>query len=58
MGKTRIVEVKSWDELPRVLEPGEYRIDGAVLRLREPIEKDEAKELVSLVKRVDRKYYG
>lgn len=56
--KPRVVVARSWDGLPEVLEPGEYRIDGAVLRLREPLEKEDAMELVALVKKIDKKYYG
>ena len=58
MAKPRVVRVKSWSELPEVLEPGEYVIDGVTLRLKEPLEKEDARELVSLVKRVDKKYYS
>jgi len=54
----KIVRARSWSELPEVLEPGEYRIDGVILRLDEPLEKEDAMELVSLVKRVDKKYYS
>ena len=58
MPKPRVVRVKSWSELPDTLEPGIYKIDGATLKLKEPLDKDEAKELVSLVKRIDKRYYG
>ncbi|MCE4599502.1 MAG: hypothetical protein F7C81_04825 [Desulfurococcales archaeon] len=54
----KVIRARSWDELPDILEPGEYRIDGVTLRLKEPLEKEDAMELVSLVKRVDKKYYG
>ena len=56
--KPRVIRVKSWSELPDILEPGIYKIDGATLKLKEPLDKDEARELVSLVKRIDKKYYG
>ena len=58
MAKARVVRVRSWSELPDILEPGEYVVDGATLRLKEPLEKEDAKELVSLVKRIDKKYYS
>ena len=58
MSKPRIIQVKNWSDLPEILEPGTYKINGATLKLKEPIYKDEAKELVSLVKRIDKKYYG
>ena len=54
----KIFKAGSWSELPEILEPGEYRIEGVTLRLKEPLEKEDAMELVSLVKRVDKKYYG
>ena len=58
MTKPRVTRVKSWSELPDILEPGIYKIDGATLKLKEPLDKDEARELISLVKRIDKKYYG
>jgi len=58
LASERVVRVKSWSELPETLEPGVYEVDGARLEIREPLERDEARELVRLVKRVDRKYYG
>ena len=58
MTKPWVIRVKSWSELPDILEPGIYKIDGATLKLKEPLDKDEARELVSLVKRIDKKYYG
>ena len=58
MARPRIIRVRSWSELPEVLEPGIYKIDGATLKLREPLEKSVAKELVSFVKRIHKKYYS
>ena len=48
----KIVRVKSWDELPEVLEPGEYKVNGVIIRVREPTEKEELMMFVRGVKKL------
>lgn len=37
--KLRVVKVKSWDELPEILEPGVYNVDGEVHVIEEDVPK-------------------
>ncbi len=39
MEKLRVVKVKSWDELPEILEPGVYNVDGEVHVIEEDVPK-------------------
>ncbi len=38
--KTRIVKARTWNDLPEVLEPGVYIVDGRKLTVREPVGRD------------------
>lgn len=38
--KPRIIKARSWSELPEVLEPGVYIVDGRRLTVREPVGRD------------------
>ena len=59
MGRpARVVKARSWNELPEILEPGEYHVDGVRITIREPVEKDEVMMFVRGVKRLADKYYG
>ncbi len=58
MAKARVVKVKSWNELPDILEPGEYKIDGVILKVREPTEKEELMMFVRGVKKLADEEYG
>ena len=40
MAQTKIVKARSWSELPEVLEPGVYIVDGRRLTVREPVGRD------------------
>jgi hypothetical protein len=41
MEKVKIIKVKSWDELPEVLEPGIYNVAGVTFTIKEPIPREE-----------------
>ena len=49
--------VRSWSELPEVLEPGEYHVDGERFVIYEPIERDVWRGVVAGIKKLHRKYY-
>ena len=56
--KTRVVRAKSWEELPEVLEPGVYEVNGEMFTIVEPIERDIWRQIVKGIKRLHRRYYG
>ncbi len=56
--ETRIVRVKSWADLPEVLEPGEYHVGGERFVIYEPIERDVWLRIVKGIREMHRKYYG
>ena len=56
--KTRVVKAKTWDELPEVLEPGEYHVDSERFTVVEPVEKEFMRMAVSGIKKLHERYYG
>ena len=50
-GPERVVTVKSWDELPRVLESGVYIVDGERILVRERVPRDVLKRATITMKR-------
>ena len=58
VGKPRLVRVRSWDDLPEVLEPGIYEVDGERFEIYEPVEKEVWRMAVKGIKRLHREYYG
>ncbi len=55
--KARAVKVKSWDELPEVLEKGVYYVNGVKFVVSERVERDVMRTFIKTVKRIDRIYY-
>ena len=53
----KTVRVKSWDELPRILKPGVYIVNGERFVVNEPVEKEVMKSFMHAVKRIDKEYY-
>ena len=58
MAKPRVVRVRSWSELPDILEPGEYHVDGEKFVVYEPVERDFMKMAIRGIKKMHRRYYG
>jgi len=42
MERVKVVKVKSWAELPEILEPGIYNVGGVTFTIKEPIPREEA----------------
>ena len=40
MEKLKVVKVKSWDELPDILEPGVYNVNGETITIEEDVPKE------------------
>ena len=40
MEKLKVVKVKSWDELPEILEPGVYNVNGETITVEEDVSKE------------------
>jgi len=38
--KLKVVKVKSWDELPDILEPGVYNVNGETITIEEDVPKE------------------
>ncbi len=53
----RPIRVKSWRELPRILKPGVYIVNGEKFVVKEPVEKEVMKSFMDTVKKIDREYY-
>jgi len=51
VAQTRIVKAGSWSELPEVLEPGVYIINGARIVVRERAPRDSLKRTFAIMKR-------
>ena len=56
--KTRVVRAKSWSELPEILEPGVYEVDGEKFTVTEPVEREFMFMAISGIKRLHKRYYG
>ena len=56
--KTKVIKAKSWDELPEILEPGEYYVDGEKFTIVEPVERDVWRQVIKGIKRLHKRYYG
>ena len=52
----RIIKVRSWSELPEILEPGVYIINGDRIVVRETVSRDALKRTVAIMKRRGGKY--
>lgn len=56
MPGARVVRVKSWSELPEVLEPGySYDVDGVIIKPRVRLSREEARAIVAGVKEMTRR---
>lgn len=55
--KTKVIKVRSWDELPEVVGPGAYIVDGVKIRVYEEV-KDFVCMAVKGVKELHRKHYA
>ena len=49
--KPRIVKAGSWSELPDVLEPGVYIINGARIVVKERVSRDSLKRTFAIMRR-------
>ncbi len=58
MVQTRVIKARSWDELPEILEPGEYYVDGERFTIVEPVERDVWLQVIKGIKRLHKRYYG
>ena len=54
----KVIEVKSWDELPEVLEPGVYIVNGETVEIVERVEREFIRMAVSGIKKLHKRYYG
>ena len=48
--KARVVRARSWDELPEVLEPGTYYINGEGIEAWEPVSKASLRRTLAIMK--------
>ncbi|NPA05738.1 MAG: hypothetical protein GXO09_06570 [Crenarchaeota archaeon] len=53
----KIIRAKSWDELPEILEPGEYEVNGERFRIMEPVERDTWHKIIKGIKKLHARYY-
>jgi len=51
-------KAKSWSELPEILEPGTYVVNGRKFVVVKRVERDVMREFLRLVKYIDETYYG
>ncbi|MEB3789556.1 MAG: hypothetical protein GSR72_06660 [Desulfurococcales archaeon] len=58
MSKSKIIVAKNWKDLPEILRPGEYYVDGERFVVETPVEKEFMKMAVSGVKEMHKRYYG
>ena len=56
MAKARVVRVRSWSELPDILEPGEYYVNGERVVVRERVSRDALKRTIVIMKRRKGRY--
>jgi hypothetical protein len=56
--RPRVVRARSWDELPEILEPGTYIVDGEKFIVVEPVEKEFMRMAISGIKKFHAQYYG
>ena len=54
----KVIIVSNWKDLPDVVKPGVYKVDGVTIRVREPTEKEELVMFVKGVKKLADEYYG
>lgn len=47
----RVVRAGSWEELPEILEPGIYIVDGRKLTVREPVGRDALRKALARLSR-------
>ncbi len=47
----RVVRVKSWSELPEILEPGEYYINGRKYTIKATVSKKAVKDAIMRAKK-------
>ncbi len=51
------MRVESWDELPHILRPGVYIVNGEKFIVKEMVERDVMRSFMRMVKRIDKEYY-
>lgn len=51
MERLKIVEVRSWNELPEVLEPGIYIIAGERIEVEEKVSRDALMRTLKIMKK-------
>jgi len=56
--KPRVVRAESWSDLPEVLEPGTYYVDGEKFTVVEPVEKEFMRMAIPGIKKLHTRYYG
>ncbi len=54
---SRVVRVRSWDELPEVLKPGVYEVGGVRFRVYEEEDRDFIRMSIESIKELHREYY-
>ena len=47
----RVVKVKTWNELPEILEPGVYYINGERITVKERVSRDSLKRTIMIMKK-------
>lgn len=52
------IRAKSWSELPEILDPGTYIVDGEKFTIVEPMERDAMRMAIKGIKKLHKKYYG
>lgn len=50
--ETSITRARSWKDLPEVLEPGVYIVDGEKVVVRERVSRDSLRRTLSIMKRL------
>ncbi len=54
----KVVRVRSWSELPEVLKPGVYEVEGERFTVVEPVEREFIRMAIPGIKRFHKRYYG
>ena len=57
LGGGKVVRVRSWSELPEVLEPGVYVVGGRCFVVVERVEREVMEVFMGFVARIHGRYY-
>ncbi len=55
--KTKVIKVKSWSELPEVLKPGVYVVDGKRFIVKKTVEREFMRVAIEGIEELADNYY-